>query len=244
MPFVTITKPKTGQKKLTLQTCFHYQFEYPDITDAIKKAGYKRIPLLYAQKYTEIAEDVYLDSGSRKDYNGTATMYKNIAVPDVLCNKTSDDEIEMGFWENIVSLTVDYGAAVDDTIFKQTATHIWNTNHIISSLCHLRTFYAKKKGELFDFPGITTPFLYYGNAGTTFALHIEDMALWSCNFNRGPGNKLWYVVPPSSYQALKDGVEASLKNKKCAHPIQHKNVLVNPKFFQKRGIPYTRVSRL
>lgn len=83
------------------------------------------------------------------------------------------------------------------------------------------------------FPGITSPYVYYGITGTSFALHIEDLALrwWT-----GPEA----VVRYSDF--LKCSVEDILKIGTCKHPIQHKNVFLHPHFFQERGIPYTRVS--
>lgn len=112
------------------------------------------------------------------------------------------------------------------------------------TLCQRWISYAIYIGpdEIHHFKGITSPYVYYGLPGTSFAIHIEDMALWSCNFNCGPGVKLWYVVPPSHYQILKEKLESVLEIDTCQHPLQHKNIFVDPRFFQAHDIPYTRVS--
>lgn len=160
--------------------------------------------------------------------------------PDMFENLTDDDEIEAVFLANIENIEVGYAAAVSDSLFKFAAKDIWNTNHIVSSVYQLCHLHAKRPDEIFHFRGITSPYIYYGITGTSFALHIEDLALWSCNYNNGPGSKLWYVTPPSWYDFVKDA-ESLLNITTCKHPIQHKNIFVHPQFFQERGIPYTRV---
>lgn len=219
------------------------QFEYPDISDCIKKGGFKRIQTLYNQKYRKIFEDVYKDEGSiNTKFDGTVSMYSKRQVPGIFDTVSGDDDMEMRFLNNIAEFDVDYAAAVNDSLFKFASKDIWNTNHIISSVYQLCHLHATKPHQVFHFEGITSPYVYYALPGTSFPLHIEDLALWSCNYNNGPGKKLWYVVPPSWYQFLKDSVESLLKIETCRHPIQHKNIFLNPEFFQKRGIPYTRVS--
>lgn len=187
-----------------------------------------------------------MDTGAVNDkFDGTVNAYSKHPIPSVFHNTNtsmSDDDIERIFFDNIGQFDVDYAAAVHDSLFKFKAKDIWNTNHIISSVYQLCHLHAKKPNEIFHFEGITSPYVYYGINGTSFALHIEDLALWSCNFNNGPGKKLWYVVPPAFYEVLKDSVEGVLNINTCSHPIQHTNISLHPKFFQKRNIPYTRVS--
>lgn len=208
----------------------------------MKKSGFKRIPVLYNQSYEKIAEYVYQDGGKTFHFNGTVTEYSKRPVPTQFLNLETNDDIEKAFLDNIGSFAVDYGAAVDDSLFHFKAKHVWNTNHIMSALNQLCHLHASGPDEIHHFKGITSPYVYYGLPGTSFAIHIEDMALWSCNFNCGPGVKLWYVVPPSHYQILKEKLESVLEIDTCQHPLQHKNIFVDPRFFQAHDIPYTRVS--
>lgn len=208
----------------------------------MKKGGFKRIPILYNQSYDKISEHVYQDNGGYIDFNGTVTEYTKRPVPTQLLSLGASDDIERAFLDNIGSFTVDYGAAVDDSLFQFKAKDVWNTNHIMSALNQLCHLHASSPAQVFHFKGITSPYIYYGLPGTSFAIHIEDMALWSCNFNTGPGVKLWYVVPPSHYQILKETLESVLGIDTCEHPLQHKNIFVDPRFFQAHDIPYTRVS--
>lgn len=218
------------------------QFEYPDISDCLKKGGLRRIGTVYNQKYEHIGEDVYMDRGKNNhEFDNTHHKYSQTKLPICFAGK-GDDEIETIFLENIGKFDVDYAAAVHDTIFKVGANDIWNTNHITSTLNQLCHLHSRKQNEIAHFDGITTPYLYSGISGTSFAIHIEDLALWSCNYNRGPGKKLWYVLPPSWYNVVKDAVESVINDQTCPHPIQHKDIFVKPAFFQARGIPYTRVN--
>lgn len=184
-----------------------------------------------------------MDEGlANHTYDGTPNAYSKIASPGFFNTATCDDDKENAFLDNIGKFDIDYAAAVNDSLFKFAAKDIWNTNHVISSVYQLCHLHAKKPNEVFRFAGITSPYVYYGIAGTSFALHIEDLALWSCNYNNGPGKKLWYVVPPAWYDFLKQSVEKVLKIETCQHPIQHKNIFLDPRFFQEHNIPYTRVS--
>lgn len=164
-----------------------------------------------------------------------------MGVEEFFQGEKTEEELELAFLDNIGQFQVGYAAAVHDSVFKFNAKDVWNTNHVVSSVSQLRQHHAPAKDKLCDFAGITTPYIYYGNAGTSFALHIEDLALWSCNYNTGPGSKVWYVVPPSWYSYLKAAVEGILKINTCRHPIQHKTTFVHPQFFQEHEIPYTRV---
>ena len=42
-------------------------------------------------------------------------------------------------------------------------------------------------------PGINSPFIYVGEAGSAFAMHIEDKALFSINFLHTGATKLWIM---------------------------------------------------
>ncbi|RHY97920.1 hypothetical protein DYB37_010907 [Aphanomyces astaci] len=48
-----------------------------------------------------------------------------------------------------------------------------------------------------DLPGITQAMLYFGMWSAMFALHTEDMELYSINYLHTGSPKVWYTVPPA-----------------------------------------------
>lgn len=46
-------------------------------------------------------------------------------------------------------------------------------------------------------PGITTPYVYFGQPGTVFAWHVEDYYCHSSNTLLDGAPKIWHVIPGS-----------------------------------------------
>lgn len=150
------------------------------------------------------------------------------------------DKLEAQLFKHLGKFNVDYAAAVDVSLFKRNseAMKIWNTNYIWSPLMQL---IEGNPNELNHYKGISSPFAYFDKAGTLFALHVEDLGLFSVNYNKGPGDKLWYVVEPKFYDDVKRIVEAELGKTDCSDQIQHKETFVRPELFDQNGIRYRRV---
>jgi len=93
--------------------------------------------------------------------------------------------------------------------------------------------------------GYTTPMLYVGSAGTTFALHSEDQNLFSCNYLLAGCPKVWYGVPPSYYSQVISLISTIFAEKKivqqCPQAVMHKRFLLNPEVLHAAGIPTSRV---
>ncbi len=65
-----------------------------------------------------------------------------------------------------------------------------NLSRLGTILDLLKTYYGQ------EIPGITSPFLYFGSWKTSFALHTEDMELYSISYHHMGDPKTWYSVPP------------------------------------------------
>jgi hypothetical protein len=94
-------------------------------------------------------------------------------------------------------------------------------------------------------PGYTTPMIYVGGPGTTFALHAEDQNLFSCNYLLAGCPKVWYAVPPQYYTRVVEFVHrrAFPTNplvKSCPQAVMHKRFLVHPQELHAAGIPTSR----
>lgn len=136
------------------------------------------------QVYEQISDSVYINKGHNKKYTSSIQSYQDL-VPKIFKDVYGDDAIEEVFWSNIGKFEVPYATGVSDTVFKFKDKTIWNTNHIESHLRQLCIYHAKNSVSVHHFDGISTPYIYYGVAGTTFALHIEDIGLNSVNYNLG-----------------------------------------------------------
>ena len=53
-----------------------------------------------------------------------------------------------------------------------------------------------------SFPGVTSPFAYFGTWGSSFTWHVEDMDLYSINILETGAAKVWYCVPPEVRQEI------------------------------------------
>ena len=48
--------------------------------------------------------------------------------------------------------------------------------------------------EQFIYPGVQTPYIYFGQAQSFFAFHQEDSNLLSINYHHGGAPKVWCVA--------------------------------------------------
>lgn len=58
-----------------------------------------------------------------------------------------------------------------------------------------------------DVPGVTSPMLYMGMLFATFAWHVEDVYLYSINYQHLGAAKTWYGVPASDADGFERVVE-------------------------------------
>ncbi len=85
-------------------------------------------------------------------------------------------------------------------------TREWNVAHLESELSRLLP--PSSEG----FPGVNTPYLYWGMWRATFAWHVEDMDLFSINYIHFGAPKFWYAVPQGRASALEGIMRGKLPN--------------------------------
>ncbi|XP_034231373.1 uncharacterized protein LOC117639629 [Thrips palmi] len=94
------------------------------------------------------------------------------------------------------------------------------------------------------YPGITLPFLYYGNTHSFFAAHIEDFSLYSWNVLHYGAPKIWLVIPPKYVRKLHNCLvqcTQSLAHSTCSNLLGHKYYVITPQWLQEYGIPFNVV---
>lgn len=88
-------------------------------------------------------------------------------------------------------------------------------------------------------PGINTPYIYFGQATSVTALHIEDAFLYSKNFCHA-GWKLWLVVEPESRPSLESHLKQNFKASSASGSdfVRDLCILVAPWQLREWGIPF------
>lgn len=148
------------------------------------------------------------------------------------CTDIQDDDL---FWRKLnTNLRPMYGVNVEAHLFDDVARpNFINVNKMDSIL--------NKTAECF--PGIHDSMLYISHAGSTFALHTEDIDLHSISYLHSGAAKVWYVVEPSEYtkvvQLLRNKFPDQLSE--CACFERHKFILPTPKFFNDNGIKFKKI---
>ena len=69
---------------------------------------------------------------------------------------------------------------------------LWNLGNLKNF--HLTSVLAERMtGDITDylFPGVMSPYLYFGEADSMFPMHQEDANLYSINYHHGGWPKIW-----------------------------------------------------
>ncbi|KAJ1529972.1 hypothetical protein ONE63_006700 [Megalurothrips usitatus] len=91
------------------------------------------------------------------------------------------------------------------------------------------------------YPGITTPFLYFGGPNSFFPAHIEDYSMYSFNYLHFGEDKTWIAVPPSGARKLHWALALQTPNinhSTCENLLGHKYFIITPQWLEERGIPF------
>lgn len=131
-----------------------------------------------------------------------------------------------------------YGADVVGTLFDPDVSH-WN-------LSCLRSILLNTYGQGPSTEGVLSPSLYFGEEGSTFGCHTEDMDLYSINFLHLGKPKRWVGVPSAFVRKVENLMEDEYQSnfKECSGTMKHKLVLINPETLREKGIPCGSVSKL
>ena len=94
-----------------------------------------------------------------------------------------------------------------------------------------------------NIPGVTAPMLYFGTWRSMFALHTEDMDLYSINYMHEGHSKVWYGVPPAEAQRVVTVASSmfSDEERQCPQFLRHKNTLLSPRKLRAHDITVHRL---
>ncbi|GKY92282.1 hypothetical protein MPSEU_000199300 [Mayamaea pseudoterrestris] len=142
-------------------------------------------------------------------------------------------ELERLFWKRLGPTMPPawYGADEEGSFFGDDEASGWAINKLDSCL-HL----------LSNVPGVTTPYLYLGMWGSSFAAHTEDINLLSINYLHAGAPKIWYAVAPGRDAKRFEELAASHfrpAEQRCKEFLRHKRNILSPQVLQKAGIPFT-----
>ena len=87
-----------------------------------------------------------------------------------------------------------------------------------------------------NIPGVTTPFFYIGTRNTYYPFHQEGGNLISINIHCGGKPKLWWCVPNSEYEKVRELFKYSEFFNHCSQFLRHKSFLLNPAFLKANNI--------
>ena len=101
-------------------------------------------------------------------------------------------------------------------------------------------------------PGINTSMFYVGSTGSFTEMHVEDSLADSVNVIHAGKGKIWMIIDRRDYARTNEMVAQMLHNvsrddvngksktelKMCILPLQHKNVVLTPRFLDEHEIRY------
>ena len=81
-----------------------------------------------------------------------------------------------------------------------------------------------------NYSGISTPWLYVGEAASMFPFHVEDGNLLSLNFHISGAPKLWYGVLPEDIPKVEEILKEHPAASKCGSYFRHKLHFIDPRY--------------
>jgi hypothetical protein len=90
-----------------------------------------------------------------------------------------------------------YGCDVKRSLFPPQFRDPWNLNS-------LESLFTRGGGRHVAIPGVDRPYLYFGTRFSTFALHTEDLELFSVNYHWFGAPKIWYTAAPRDFHRVRD----------------------------------------
>ena len=86
------------------------------------------------------------------------------------------------------------------------------------------------------------PWAYAGSLFSSFAFHVEDASLFSCNYHHQGQPKVWYGIPASHKEEFERVMREEKRELLLAQPslLHDINTMISPKLLNAHGIPITR----
>jgi len=151
--------------------------------------------------------------------------------------ETTRSTVEQMFWRSIKGTPSVYGADIPGTIF-QDYDHPWNVN--LMTECLLRKHLPPDNATI---PGVTSSMLYFGTWKSLFALHVEDMDLFSISYLHSGEPKRWYGGCPDDAHRIESLAQVSFPQvageKHGGHFLRTKTCIMSPEMYREAGIKLT-----
>lgn len=95
-------------------------------------------------------------------------------------------------------------------------------------------------------PGIHSPFVYLGSAGSCFSVHLEDANSSSINVQLAGCPKIWLFIKKASVATFEKTANSLLSNQldsdpRCKNPLRHKYLIINEDYLIEHKIQYCKV---
>lgn len=149
------------------------------------------------------------------------------------------------FWKNVDKIETSYANGIPDSLFRQRrAIDVWNPNRLCTFADNLPRIFAQGR-QIQNIEGVTNSYIYLGSPASAFGLHVEDLLLYAFSYNDGPHAKIWVVISPFYSDKLEKLLHTKFAGelKKCKGFIQHKSLILNPKFLEENNIAYSIVEQ-
>jgi len=143
-------------------------------------------------------------------------------------------EVERLYWRGVPTRMPTYGADSPGSLFEQPLAGMWDLSRLPTIL----------RAVPYSIPGVTTPFLYFGTFGATFAWHTEDADLHGINYIHAGSPKTWYAIPPADrprFERLAANMYAGHAGG-CRQFLRHKQCLLTPEFLARHGVDVVRAT--
>ncbi|KAK3910072.1 Lysine-specific demethylase 4D [Frankliniella fusca] len=155
------------------------------------------------------------------------------ACPEAECDviqsySTGEDDGKDEGEDNTGLILYGYGTEVPDSDIRVTAN--LSLGRIFNILWLLP----------YHYPGIQTPYTYYGWTHSMFSIHVEDALTWSVNYMFMGGMKIWVVVPPHASALLEYHLQrgSPISDSKCRNILGHKTVMPTVGWLRDHAIPF------
>lgn len=134
----------------------------------------------------------------------------------------SEEEIERLFWEKEIFHQRRYYV-----IEEEDSPYHYSCNS--KFFINLKTINQHFLDKLINSaPGITKPYTYIGNIGTSFPWHREDMNLGSISYLGKGSPKIWYVIKPRDRDCFEKEIVTQSSSQEYVCELHAKNRLIDP----------------
>lgn len=181
-----------------------------------------------------VRQHVTGESGTYTVYNevinatNLSKFKTNFEKNDAFAMKMGFNKAEQFFWKNIKQNPPVYGSDCPGSFFTKECKR-FNLNCLNTVM---------SKGINVSIPGVTSPYIYFGNWKTLFPWHKEDLDLYSINFHHYGRPKVWYGIATEDQDKF-DSLAQKLfptQFKNCPEFLRHKMFIIHPSLVMAHGI--------